>query len=278
MSNEQSQTLVTSSTRKWILIGAGVLVFVVIAIFSAFNAQPGGALYGLKGSLENLSSGQTNGPQAAQRQVSLMEKRLEEAKKLATKQNVSEKAVTDLLERMTSHFVSISEVVNQENSAPDEQLILSQINRFASIAGAIERIIENTPSLEAYTEQAEDIRRDSVNLHTDKIDRFVEKAPLDQIYSHIQAQLAEVSAQLSDPSVSADAIDDAQKYLDRIENQMKKSDFPKVIASIAEASRFIQIERYAELTTSNNISATPTEEMQESSMSPDLETTSTTTI
>lgn len=274
MNNEQLQTS-PSSARKWLLIGIGILVALVIAIVSTLNAQPGGALYGLKGSLENLSGEQTNGPRAAERQVSLMEKRLEETKKLAAKNDVSEKAMTDLIERMNIHLASMSEVVNQENEGADEQHVLAQLNRFASVAGAIEMIIENTPNLETYGETVEDIRRESVQLYKEKVDRFIEKAPLEQIYTYIKEQLADVSAQLDDPTISAGAIDDAENYLDRVATEMKKSDFPKVIVSIAEAFRFIQIDRYVGLTSSNEpIVETPSDlENNQGSSTPSVATT-----
>lgn len=268
----------SDSSKKTGLIGGVVIVVVLILAIATAFSLPGEALHGIKtGVFEELNeSVQFGVKNKAEAQVSNMEARLEEVKKLSKKENIDPDAIEALRSLINKHSSRLSALANSSEEEFSREDALVTLSSFASVAAAIETVSENDPKLSAFGEEVEDIRRDAVNLYKDKVDNFVERSPLENIYSYIQARLQEVADKLNDPDLREETIDDAQTYIERVGPAVSELDFPRAIAAIAEAQRFIEIALYVgdmpEAATTTPSSSTGTSTPQDATSTDQSET------
>lgn len=238
----------SAKAKKDALIALIVLLVLVAFGFAISRSLPGEALYGLKTNfLEELDAAvQFTDTSRARQEINRMEERLSETQALAEKPQVSEEALAVLHSQIVEHQTTFTDIINRlEDEGVPHTDALVLLEDFTNVAAAIEYVSENDPELEAWSEQVEDVRSDISNLHEDWVDTFVQSAEVEAIYEFIRSRLAAVSEALQDPDLSAEVIDDAEVYIDRVEPAMSDGDFPRVITSLAEARRFIAIEEYA---------------------------------
>ncbi len=265
-----------AQTKKGAVIA--LIIFLALVALGVFASRslPGNALYGLKTQfIETLNeSVQFSAENKAQYQVERMKNRLEEVQAFEEKGNFSQKAREDL-ERVTAkHMETLTSVAAANADAAPSETILTAINDFAGVALAIESVSERNEALQEFGEFIEDIRRDSVNLYKDEVDRYVERTAPEQIYEFVRVQLSEVSEGLNTENINPQTIDDAEVYINRVGPAMAEADYPRAIAAIAEAMRFIQIDIYGVVkseaespstdtasSTEENASTTETQEM-----------------
>lgn len=266
-SKKQFPSLISSASNKGIVIALIVFLILLLIGFMASRSIPGDSLYAVKTQvLERLDAAvQFGSKNKAANQVQNMETRLAELKKLSEKGAVDEAAVTALHNRVLTHVDVLARLVTQESSDFSMEDRLFALNDFASVAGAMETIAENDPELLAFGDQMEDVRRETVNTYKDTADLFVQSTTPDIALEFIKNSLSDVSGKLSnEEGVSAEAIDDAEEYIDRVSLAIKDKDYIKAIYSVGEAARFIKIEEYAGIITplvqapsTENASSTP---------------------
>lgn len=255
-----------AQTKKGAIIA--LIIFLALVALGVFASRslPGNALYGLKTQfIETLNeSVQFSAENKAQYQVERMKNRLEEVQAFEEKGTFSQKAREDL-ERVTAkHMETLTSIAAANADAAPSETTLTAINDFAGVALAIESVSERNEALQEFGEFIEDIRRDSVNLYKDEVDRYVERTVPEQIYEFVRAQLSEVSEELNTENINPQTIDDAEVYINRVGPAMAEADYPRAIAAIAEAMRFIQIDIYgaveSEAESPNTDTASSTEE------------------
>ncbi len=236
----------TEQTKKAALV-AVIFFLVLLAIgFMASRSLPGETLYGMKtGFLEGLQeSVQFDAKSKATYQVKRMETRLAEIKKVSEKETVTQEEIDAFKQRVYMHQAKLTELVNLPDNKMTSPDILFVLSSFASVAAAIEGVTENTQGLESLGEEMEDVRRESVNLFSDRVDRFVERETPENIYAFITEQLQEVSRKLDNAELDDEVVDDAQVYINRVAPAVEENDFPRAILAVAEALRFIEVEEY----------------------------------
>ena len=217
-----------------------------IFAFLAQHALPGSSLYGFKtNTLQTLGEKSNATPQEkAQYQITHMENRLAEVKKLTTQKIVSQKAQDALFALMQQHQKELFASINMANSGITEQNALSLLVRFESVTGAIEILSKRSPALQDFNNNVYDLHSENERVISEKVDRFVEKETLPNIFTFISDQLAQVTAQLKNSQTSEETLHDAQKYIDMIGDALTHSDFPKAINEINLATQLLQIENY----------------------------------
>jgi hypothetical protein len=159
---------------------------------------------------------------------------------------------------------------------------LFALNNFAAVAGAMEAIAENDPELLTFGDQIEDVRREAVNLYKDTADIFVQSTTPDIALEFIKNSLGDVSGKLgNEGGISAEAIDDAEEYIDRVALSIKDKEYAKAIYSIGEASRFIRVDEYTgvivplvQAPSDSNASSTPSGDTGSTTASSSVSTTS----
>lgn len=248
MNNETNRSLFEKNRFKKIIavvIGALVVIFGVLVAFSS-QSLPGEALYGVKTQvLERLvASVQFGSNNEARNIIRNMETRLAETKELAQKDTVEQSALDALYARMLTHSEQITAVVMQERSDFTMEDRLFVLDDFASVAGAIEIVAENDAKLAAFAEQAEDLRRDAVNLYKDTADAFVQGGILDTVLEYIKNSLSDVSGKLGGNTISEETMDDAEEYIYRAAVAISDKRYDRAIYAVGEASRFIKMETY----------------------------------
>lgn len=248
MNNETNRSLFEKNRFKKItavVIGALVVIFGVLVAFSS-QSLPGEALYGVKTQvLERLvASVQFGSNNEARNIIRNMETRLAETKELAQKDTVEQSALDALYARMLTHSEQITAVVMQERSDFTMEDRLFVLDDFASVAGAIEIVAENDAELAPFAEQAEDLRRDAVNLYKDTADAFVQGGILDTVLEYIKNSLSDVSGKLGGNTISEETMDDAEEYIYRAAVAISDKRYDRAIYAVGEASRFIKMETY----------------------------------
>lgn len=248
--NNQTKTRVihTTDLRTYMLMGV-VAVCVLLAIlivmgFLAANSLPGSPLYSFKTDvIESMESSVALSNEAkAESQLTFLAKRLEETKKLSSGDAISPKALEDLQEQVTLRSTALYEALAADSENYTSQNALKIVRDYIGIASALEEITESDTRFGELGNFMEDQRREAVNVYQERVDRFVERATPEAIFSLIQAQLTEVTQELANASLSEETIDDAENYINRVSSSMSEGDFPRAINSISEAQRFIRID------------------------------------
>jgi hypothetical protein len=232
--------------KKYGLVIAIILLAFIAFAFMANNSLPGGAFYGVKVNfIEKFAEGTKAGNEAkAAYQVHLMEKRLEEVKRLSVDNTLSAKAREDLTAVIKRHTEALSSAATLESDEVPTTNLLNTVRQFVDVSAAIEQQSEKTDHLQEFAEAAEDVRRDASNLYKNLIDRYSERETQENIFNFIRDQLSKISSELNDSSLSEDTVDDAEVYINRVSPAMAEGNYPRAIGAIAEAMRFIQIEKY----------------------------------
>ncbi len=246
-SSSISQTLRIDTNAKKGLVAA-IIVFLVLIVFGILAAKslPGDALYSVKTNvLEELNSAVQFGTKAgAEHEIARMETRLREVQALKEKDSFSDSARTTFENIITKHTKVVMDAVQDEKSMLTPTAKLDLLGRFAGVAAAMETVSESDPKLAELGDFMEDQRRESVSLYREQVDRFVERETPANIFEFIKSLLSNVSNELQNGQLSEDTINDAEVYINRVGPAMAQSDYPKAINSIAEAMRFIAIEKY----------------------------------
>ncbi len=251
-SNRTTSTLPSflKDTRMKILLGALIVALALIAFgFASLRSLPDGMLYSVKTNLiEELNETvQATDTAKAQYQVTRMEARLDELKRLDQKGGLSDGAREDLTALANRHMQKLAEVAAIEGEEIPSKEMLKAVSDFSDVAAAIETYSEERESLTALGDPIEDIRRDAVNLYQDLVDRYAERESQENIFALVQELLGGVSQELGSGNISDDTLDAAETYLNRIAPAMAGGDYPRAITAIAEAKRIIMIERYGAL-------------------------------
>jgi len=254
----------SDTAKTAIVIGIAVCVALIVFIFVALQSLPGQALYGFKTNVVEtfVESTRFGSESKASYQVTKMHRRLNELKSLMEDNN-SDTATLDLLYAQTQrHNETLTSLIQQESENFSMEDRLWVVNDFAVLAGAMEALSESDSKYAALGDQMEDIRRESVNLYEDTAETFILSTTAQNAIDFIKAGLAEVSEKLNTPDVSAEAIDDAENYIDRVGIAVKDKKYARAITAVAEAYRFIEIEHYTgKLSeadpTNNSASSTP---------------------
>jgi len=159
-----------------------VMLIITVCLFGTFTfmaerALPGTTLYGFKiNTLEPAKAkSNTTALSQTQYQITLMEKRLSELKRLSSQSTVSEQGLQDFETQIKSRQTELLRIVHTEKDGLTDQDSLIVLERFASIAGAMELISDYSPALQNFTESAKSIRSESESAFYEKVDRFVEK-------------------------------------------------------------------------------------------------------
>jgi hypothetical protein len=271
-----------AQTKRGIVIALIVFLALIVFGFIASRSLPGDALYSVKTDfIEELDAAVQWGPKSkAEFYVRRMESRLAELKALAQKDQLTEHVYTDFREIVEKQDQAFTAFINEEQSSFSKTEKLIAIESYTNVAAAMETLSEGDPELQELGEFMEDIRREAFNLYKDEVDRFVEQETPANIYEFIKERLTEVSNALNDESLSEGVIDDAEVYINRVSAAMADSNYPRAIAAIAEAHRFIVIEKYGvfeataqtqeaqESATTSTSSATTTQE-ESSAATPD---------
>jgi regulator of extracellular matrix RemA (YlzA/DUF370 family) len=182
-------------------------------------------------------------------QVTKMKTRMEEVKKLATQESVTEKALTDSITQINLHTATLdSFVVESIDSAFPKTDILYTLNEFTSVAGAIESVGEHTPTLQKIGDAAEESRQTIESTYKLRIRSFVQTETPQTALAYIQEELIRVKNELGNSDLNKKTVRIAGNYLDRVEPALVKSDYYRTILSIGEAYRVVAIAKYAGVT------------------------------
>lgn len=235
-----------SQTKQLLTIGVGIVVLLIVVLIIASSSLPGQALYSVKTNvLEETSQALHFGTKStAAYQVERLQTRLDELKRITKQESVSEKTLTAFQTQVDKHSATLVTLVTQESAGFTMEERLTTLNSFASVAGAMEVLSESDEKLSALGDHLEDVRRETVNSFKDTVDMFVQSTTQENLFEYIKNQLGTVSEMLNDPDISAETIDDAESYIDRVGPAMSGNDFARAIVATAEALRFIEIERY----------------------------------
>jgi hypothetical protein len=281
---KQLPAFLSSVSNKGIVIALIVFLALLLFGFLASRSLPGETLYAVKTQvLERLDAAvQFGSKNKAANQVENMETRLAETKELAKKDAVSEEALAALHNRILAHTDVLTRLVQEESSDFSMEDRLFALNNFAAVAGAMEAIAENDPELLTFGDQIEDVRREAVNLYKDTADIFVQSTTPDIALEFIKNSLGDVSGKLgNEGGISAEAIDDAEEYIDRVALSIKDKEYAKAIYSIGEASRFIRVDEYTgvivplvQAPSDSNASSTPSGDTGSTTASSSVSTTS----
>lgn len=259
------------STRTKIILGTAIILIAFVALgFMASQSIPGSALYGIKtGVIEGLTeSMQPTAEAKASYQTVKLRERLEELKTLIQKGTVEANMQDDLRAMVTQHTQTLESLVEAEADAPTPAM-LSAISDFSDVAAAMETRSEREESLSEFGEFMEDVRRNAVNLYQDHVDRYVERETPEVIYEFVRTLLTNVSSEINNAGLSEGTIDDAEVYINRVGAAMAEGNYPRAITAIAEAKRFIMIEKYGVLeVTEETTSSTTTTSSSTTTTSP----------
>jgi hypothetical protein len=235
-----------TNTKKGLVVA--IVVFLLLIVFGiiASRSLPGEALYGFKTSvIEELNRSVQFGTEAgANHEISRLEQRLDEIKRLKEKGPLSDSARTALENMVLKHSKAVTAAVQDQNSMLTPTDKLSLLERYAGVAAAMETVSESDPELTALGDFMEDRRREAVSLYREQVDRFVERETPANIFEFIKQLLSNVSNELQNGNLTENTIDDAEVYINRVGPAMAEGDYPKAINSIAEAMRFIAVEKY----------------------------------
>lgn len=233
-------------TRSAIALLIFILLFGVL--YSSKQSLPGDRLYTLK--IDVLEKMQTaihiSTKSKALYQVTLLTNRLDEVRELNKSDSVTKEMEEIFSTQLSKESATLTTLIAQSTDGAFPKIeVLSTINNFASVAGAIEAISEQNVKLVTIGDTAENIRIETVRLYKDKSLSFVQTENQEAVYAFIATQLKEVKDELGNNELSVETSRIAKTYLDRVEPALKDADLTKVIVSIAEAQRFIRIEQYA---------------------------------
>lgn len=251
----QRRMSVWNTTGIVILVVVGIVLGIIIL---TLRSLPGETLYTLKTSgIERvIEKMHIHSQDKAEYQVTRMQTRLQEIKKLARQSAVSEKAITDINTQIVKHRTTINTVVIESiDSAFGKTDVLHTINEFASVAGAIEAVGEHDVKLQTIGDTAEDVRQASEQLYKERVKSFVQTETPQTVFDYIQKELTDVKNEFGSTDVSKATIRSSGNYLDRVEPALTKSDLYTAIISIGEAYRILKIEKFGGVTASTTGSA-----------------------
>jgi len=257
----------SNDKRKKLVLGAVIIVLALLSLgFIAQRSLPGGVFYDLKTRvIENLNeSAQASKESKANYQTTRMEARLEELKALTEKGSLSAEAQEDLRALTTLHTQTLKKAVALQADEVPTPAMLRAISNFSDVAAAMETISEREEFLQELGEHMEDVRREAVNLYQEQSDRYVERETPENIFELVRTLLSDVSNEINNAGISDDTIDDAEVYISRVGPALAAGDYPRALTAVAEAKRFIMIEKYGALkisedTANTNSEATSTE-------------------
>ena len=255
------QTEIQPSASIYKITGIVVLVGVLIAfciIVLTLRSLPGESMYTLKtnGIEQLVEKMHIHSESKAQYQVTRMQTRLQEIKKLAFQSSVSEKALTNITTEILKHRTTLDTVVAEsiDSSFPKTD-VLYTVNEFASVAGAIEAVGEHDAKLQIVGDTAEDARQASEQLYKTRVKSFVQTETPQTVLDYIQTELTSVKNAFGSTDISKATIRSSSNYLDRVEPALTKSDLYTAIISIGEAYRILTIEKFGGVTASTTQSA-----------------------
>lgn len=250
------QTETPQSTSVWKTTGIVVLVGILIAcgiIALTLRSLPGESLYTLKTNVIEplVEKMHIHSESKARYQVTRMQTRLQEIKKLRLQSTVSEKALTNITAEILKHSTTLDTVIAEsiDSSFPKTD-VLYTVNEFASVAGAIEAISEHDAKLQAVGDTAEDARQASEQLYKTRVKSFVQTETPQTVLDYIQTELGSVKDAFGSTDISKATIRSSSNYLDRVEPALTKSDLYTAIISIGEAYRILTIEKLGGITAS----------------------------
>lgn len=250
--NNEHKTIALQNTnlRTYLLIGGaalGLLLIVLLIIgFLAGKSLPGSPLYSFKTDfIENAGSSVALSNEAkAESQLSFLAKRLEETKTLSSGENISEDAIADIQEQVTLRSTTLFESLAADKENYTSQNALRILGNYVGIISALEEITESDTRFGELGSFMEEQRGIGTDAYQERVDRFVERATPEEIFTLIQAQLTQVTQELSTFTLRQDTIDDAESYLNRVTSSMTEGDYPRAINAIASAHRYIQVDMY----------------------------------
>lgn len=244
-------TSAPTNTRNWTTtlgISLGIVTIVlIVGVFATANSLPGQPLYSLK--IHGLEAGvqatHVRSAQKAAYQVTRMQTRLDEVKQLATQTAVSDTALDALVESSTAHWNTLALIASTSiDSAFPKTELLTTVNEFASVAGAIEEIAENDPELVRAGDSIEDIRQDAVRLYRDRIESFVATETPETAYAYLGEQLQLVQTVLESSSFPEKTMRSSENYLDRVEPAVASGNAGKALLAVGETYRIVASATY----------------------------------
>lgn len=231
-------------------IGAIIIVIIIIlslGFFATLQSLPGEALYGIKTNILETGIGATHlrSVTKASYQVTLLEKRFAEAKKLTSLDTVSDQALDALIQNTTEHWSTLSSIASTSiDSAFPKTELLNTVNAFASIASAMEELSENDSKLLRVGDSTEEIRQEAVRLYRDRAESFVATESPETAYTYMTTQLQDVERALAAADFSTSTMRSSENYLDRVEPAVTSGNITKAILAIGETQRIITAATY----------------------------------
>lgn len=230
------------------------ILAVLVAFFALFAlgaaahySLPGEPLYVIKTNVmeETVEKLHATSQSKASYQIRRMEERLREAEALSKKESVDPKAISDITAQATKHANRFEEIITKSiDSAFPKIEVMSALNRFASVSGAIETVSEGDPKLSGFGNTMEDIRAEAVNTYKKRVQSFVQTETPQTVLAYIQKDLGNVKDALNDSSIPDRTLRDAENYLDRVTAALQAQDLTKAIVSIGESYRIIAMQKY----------------------------------
>jgi hypothetical protein len=231
----------------WLWRGLAALVLVAAVLGYLINRSlPGSALYTTKVGMFEPAWGAfvRGGPSQAERYLSLLERRVEEAKRLRADGALAGGALAALaaqVEQQASGFTALLEEKESGIAAQDKVLFSS---RAVAVARAEERIVEVAASSSPEAQDLENLRRRISALHEEEIRSFVRATPKEAEQSFISEQLAVIEAAVQDGSLTPQHAQTVENDVAEAARAIGRGDRAGAIEALMRAEQDIAIGKY----------------------------------
>ncbi len=233
--------------KKTLVVLGVVGVALLVCVFLVSRALPGSALYGVKVGIMETATGYGYRSASAQveRQLDLLDRRLDETAKLAAKRAVSERASAALLAETQAHTQAVIDLLGAETDralTPTESLMYAL--RLSSILWVQEHLVVDADTFTSIEDDLNDLVHAARQNFDDRATQFVLRGTDEEVRSVLQELLTELSAVLGDTTLSDRAHTRVQSYIDRVGQHVTGGNIGRALGTIGDALRFVATERY----------------------------------
>ena len=242
-----------TSGSSWVSIGVFAAIGFVLTgaafVFAITSAQPGSAFYDLKrNGWEEWRGGQhTDTVSIAEYQLTLLERRQQEALRLSTKTNPSPSAAADLLDATTNQTALLLQHIAQNAgsgiSATDAVLYT---HRLAAIVRAQELTFQQHPVLQEYQPELTELRRELNTYVAGRTNQLVVHHN-DEFVVLFTSLLTDLTAELGRGRRSEDASSGVELYLQQSNLLLQQGEAARALQAVLHAKTAILLDGYISL-------------------------------
>lgn len=221
---------------------AAAFVFVVTGTtgYASLQSVPGDMLYGVKTNVveEAVGALQFTSESRLEYASRLLEERYAELQELRTEDALTPALLTEIAAGMDTQLGDIEAVVAEGDEADAERILMATAE-----ASALTRAAARLVAAEG-SDQFEEVNDAATGVHMGRLADLIATGDATEVNLYIQAQLAEIDAELGENDLSAMTTEQVDAYLDDTAEALEAGDIDGAVRRANDAVQAILTEEY----------------------------------